>query len=71
MYLIAYNASRLLMNNAGKSANLARRQISFKASVQALRQWEPALNRRGVGCREKRRLMAELYKAITRNLLIE
>ena len=71
MYLIAYNAIRLLMNNAGKSAHLARRQISFKASVQALRQWEPALSRQGVGSSERRRLMAELYKAITRNLLIE
>ena len=71
MYLIAYNAIRLLMNNAGRSASLARRQISFKASVQALRQWEPALSRQDVGTRERRRLMAALYEAIIGNLLIE
>jgi hypothetical protein len=71
MYLIVYNAIRLLMNNATKSANVVRRQISFKASVQALRQWEPALNRQDVSCRERRRLMTALYKAITQNLLVE
>ena len=71
MYLIAYNAIRLLMNNAGKSANVARRQISFKASVQALRQWEPALSRQDVNSKERRRLMAALYEAIIGNLLIE
>ena len=45
LFLIVYNSIRLLMLNAAKQANESQRRISFKASVQALRQWEPMLNR--------------------------
>ena len=71
MYLIAYNAIRLLLNNSGNSANVARRQISFKSSVHALRQWKPALSRQNVNSKERRCLMTALYEAIIGNLPIE
>ena len=45
MHLIAYNAIRLLMCDAAQKAEKSPRQISFKATIQALRQWEPLLNR--------------------------
>jgi hypothetical protein len=43
MYFIVYNCLRLLMLKAADKAGISVRRISFKASVQALRQWEPIL----------------------------
>ncbi len=43
MHFIVYNCLRLLMLKAADRADLPVRLISFKASVQALRQWEPLL----------------------------
>ncbi len=64
MHLIAYNAVRLLMLDSAKTINQLPRKISFKASVQALRQWEPQLNLMGSNDKERRRLMAVLIEAI-------
>jgi len=44
MHLIAYNCIRRLMIEAAVKKKLKLRRISFKGSVQALRQWEPHLN---------------------------
>lgn len=44
MHFIAYNAIRRMMGRAAKKVGLLPRQISFKASIQALRQWEPRLS---------------------------
>lgn len=41
MHWIVYNALRLLMWEAAKSRGRRPRQLSFKASLQALRQWRP------------------------------
>ena len=43
MYFIVYNRLRLLMLKAADKAGISVRRISFKASVQTLRQWEPIL----------------------------
>ena len=43
MHFIVYNCLRLLMLKAADKAEVPVRLISFKASVQALRQWEPLL----------------------------
>lgn len=64
MNLIAYNAVRLLMCNAASKAQLRPRQISFKASVQALRQWETLLNKADMSDSEKRRLISSLNDVI-------
>jgi len=69
MHLIVYNSIRLLMLNAAKQANVSQRRISFKASVQALRQWEPMLNRNDLEARERKRLMALLREAIAATIV--
>ena len=70
MHLIVYNCIRLLMLNAAKERNVSQRRISFKASVQALRQWEPMLNRRYLEARERRRLMVLLREAIAATIVL-
>jgi hypothetical protein len=64
MHLIVYNSIRLLMLNAAKQVQLSPRRISFKASVQALRQWEPMLNQNDMEARERQRMMVLLREAI-------
>ncbi len=70
MHLIVYNSIRLLMLNAAKQANVLPRRISFKASVQALRQWEPMLNRNDLEARERQRLMVLLREAIAATIVL-
>ena len=69
MHLIAYNAIRLLMLDAAKAVSKPPRQISFKASIQALRQWEPLFNRIDLSTRERQRLMSSLRDAIAANII--
>ncbi len=71
MHLIAYNSVRLLMVDAAKAVQLAPRRISFKASIQALRQWEPLLNQKGLKEHERRRLMSLLRDAIAATVLTQ
>ena len=70
MHLIVYNSIRLLMLAAAKQVNVSPRQISFKASVQALRQWEPMLSRNHLSARERLRLMVLLREAIAATILL-
>lgn len=64
MYFIAYNCIRRLMLDAIGKTGLDRSRISFKGSVQAVRQWEPFLVQIK-SCREqKMRLMTSLYQSI-------
>ena len=69
MHLIVYNSLRLLMLNAAKQANVSPRRIRFKASVQALRQWEPMLNRKHLKAGELQRLMVEMQAAIAATMV--
>ncbi|MDV7341851.1 IS4 family transposase, partial [Terasakiella sp. A23] len=64
MHFIAYNAIRLLMFDAAGKTKQPPRRLSFKATIQALRQWEPLLNRRPLKKQERCRLMNLLYEAI-------
>ena len=70
MHLIVYNSIRLLMLSAVKDREVSPRQISFKASVQALRQWEPMLNRNDLEERERQRLMVLLREAIAATIVL-
>lgn len=65
MYFIAYNAVRRLIVDAAKAVECAPRRISFKASLQALRQWEPQFHRRPADASEQRRLLGSLRAAIS------
>jgi hypothetical protein len=65
MHFIAYNCVRRLMYEAAEEANLAVRLVSFKGSLQALRNWEPHLNQAKVSQAERFRLVSDLYDAMT------
>lgn len=65
MHFIAYNCIRRLMSEAAKVADLAVRGVSFKGSLQALRNWEPHLNQGKIGKTQRSRLIADLYEAMT------
>jgi len=69
MYLIAYNCVRRLMVEAADEAGLAVRTVSFKGTLQALRNWEPHLNQVRINRKERFRLISELYACITDNTL--
>lgn len=64
MHMIAYNCIRYLMVEAADQAGEQVRRISFKGSVQALRQWEPHLNQSKISQQEQRRLIQLLYESI-------
>jgi hypothetical protein len=65
MHFIAYNCIRRLMCEAAKEMNILVRVVSFKGSVQALRNWEPHLNQAKISRAERYRLISDLYDAMT------
>lgn len=65
MHFIAYNCIRRLMCEAAKGVDLKVRVVSFKGSVQALRNWEPHLNQAKISRAERFRLISDLYEAMT------
>ena len=69
MHLIAYNCIRSLMLNAANQVAQPPRRISFKGSLQALRQWEPLLSRKDFNAHERRELIASLTDAIAGNVV--
>lgn len=69
MHFIAYNAIRLLIFDAADDVQQPPRRISFKASIQALRQWEPLFSRSDLKDQERLRLMAALRDAIAANVI--
>jgi hypothetical protein len=68
MHFIAYNAIRLLMVEAAAEVSQAPRRLSFKGSIQALRQWEPQFNSTS-DPREQRRLRRALRSSIAGHLV--
>jgi len=64
MYLIAYNCIRCLMLEAADRKDVKVNRISFKASIQALRQWEPHLNSPNMNRRKQNDLIRLLYESI-------
>lgn len=68
MHFIAYNAIRLLIVEAANEAGQAPRRLSFKASIQALRQWEPLFSRAS-DPREQRRLFDTLRSTIAKYIV--
>lgn len=64
MHWIVYNGIRWLMNQAAVKEKRPVRRLSFTASVQALRHWEPMLLQAKKDPKEPRRLMAHLKAVI-------
>ena len=71
MYFIAYNCIRSLMLEAANKNSVKVRRISFKGSVQALRQWEPHLNQTKLSRQDRVRLIELLYESIAKNIVPE
>ena len=69
MHFIVYNCLRLLMLKAADKAEVPVRLISFKASVQALRQWEPLLKSE-LNTQEQARLLSLLCDSIAASVII-
>ena len=59
------NLSYSLMYEAAEEADIEVRVVSFKGSLQALRNWEPHLNQAKVSNSERFRLISDLYDAMT------
>lgn len=68
MHFIVYNCLRLLMLKAADKADVSVRLISFKASVQALRQWEPLLKSE-LSTQEQARLLSLLCDSIAASVI--
>jgi len=68
MHLIAYNCIRRLMLEAAEKRGVKPRRISFKGSVQALRQWEPHLNQGKMSRDDRTRLIRLLTDSIAGNI---
>ncbi len=71
MHFIAYNCIRRLMCEAAKEMDLKVRVVSFKGSVQALRNWEPHLNQANISRTERFRLIRDLYSAMTNTPILQ
>ena len=71
LYLIAYNCIRQLMVGAAEEAETPVRRVSFKAAVQALRNWEPHLNQTRISRKERLRIISELYACIAQKKVPE
>jgi hypothetical protein len=65
MHFIAYNCVRRLMVEAAKEAEIGTRIVSFKGSLQALRNWEPHLNQKHIDNQKRVQLLLDLYSVIT------
>ena len=66
MHLIAYNCTRCLIFDASDKENIAIKRISFKASIQAIRQWEPHLNQAHLSRHKQLELIVLLYESIAK-----
>ncbi len=68
MHFIVYNCLRLLILRAAEKADVPVRLISFKASIQTLRQWEPLLKAE-ISSKELARLLALLCDSLAASVL--
>ena len=66
MYWIVYNCIRCVMLDASCQQSVPVRRISFKGTVQALRQWEPHSNRQRTTQSEIADLLLLLYERIAK-----
>nr|WP_291514039.1 transposase [Abyssibacter sp.] len=64
MHLIVYNAIRLLMLEAADQHKASLRRVSFKASMQALRHWEPQISQAGLSHTDRRALLRLMHASI-------
>ena len=64
MHMIVYNCIRQLMFESAERFGAELRRVSFKGSVQAIRQWEPHLNQNNITQQRQKDLINLLYESI-------
>jgi len=69
MHLIAYNCIRCFMLEAADREKVEVKAISFKASVQALRQWEPHFNQVNMNPQKQKEYIQLLYESIAGKII--
>ena len=69
MYFIAYNAARWMICKAARQSDIDPMRISFKGTLQELRNWEGQLNHPKLTQQDKRKLIAELYRGIALKII--
>lgn len=69
IHFIVYNAIRQLMLESAEHSKTEVRRVSFKASIQALRQWEPHLIQ--LTRSKKWQLLHQLYQVIAQKVVLE
>ena len=67
MHFIVYNCLRQLMLEASIRNSVSVRRISFKGTLQAIRQWEPQFTQSRIKQHERNRLVELLYDSIANN----
>lgn len=71
MNFIAYNCVRRLMYEAAEKVGVSVRAVSFKGSLQAIRNWSPQFNREKLSNADKNKLLNDLHESITGLLLLQ
>lgn len=71
MHLIVYNCIRGLMIEAAQAKGIRVREVSFKGSIQALRQWEPHFNQGKLNKAERTRLIQLLHESIADKMVAD
>jgi hypothetical protein len=71
MHFIAYNCIRCLMLEVARQKDISVSRISFKGSIQALRQWEPHLNQNKMKKKEQAKLIETLHDLIAAYIVPE
>lgn len=71
MYFIAYNCIRRLMVEAAKRQGADVSRVSFKGSVQALRQWESHLHQTTLNREKQSQMLEALYASIVDKTILE
>lgn len=66
MYFIAYNCIRRMMLQAAELADVDVRSVSFKGSLQTIRNWEPRLCGKNLSDRERREMLVDLSFVVGR-----
>ncbi len=68
-FLIAYNCIRSLIQGVADKQKVDPHQVSFKGSIQALRQWEPYLNQTHISRQKQHDLIQLLYESIAGKII--
>ncbi|WP_136799356.1 IS4 family transposase [Desulfosediminicola ganghwensis] len=67
MHFIAYNCLRRMMHESASKQNSELREISFKGTLQAVRNWEPRLTSKNLTNKERFRIIKDLMTAVVSN----